>query len=131
LSKKKHVLFLFVDFRKVFDTVDPELLLLKLKRYCLDSSALALLQNYFLCRTQIVKGDNTWSSACEIKLGVPQGSVLGPLFFLIFINDLPYALYLNPKLFADDTTLYEAFDLKTRTFDGYSLDYETRLKIFL
>jgi len=83
------------------------LLLLKLKRYCLGSSALALLQNYFLCRTQIVKGDNTWSSACEIKLGVPQGSVLGPLFFSIFINDLPYALDLNSKLFADDTTLYE------------------------
>ncbi len=86
LARDKKTLLLFVDFRKAFDMVDPELLLLKLKRYCLGSSALALLQNYFLCRTQIVKGGNTWSSACEIKLGVPQGSVLGPLFFSIFIN---------------------------------------------
>ena len=106
------------------------MLLLKLKRYCLGSSALALLQNYFLCRTQIVKGDNTWSSACEIKLGVPQGSVLGPLFFSIFINDLPYALDLNSKLFADDTTLYETFDLKTRTFDTVVRDFKDKLSLF-
>jgi len=84
-DKKNHVLLFFVDFRKAIDTVDLELLLLKLKRYGLGSSALALLHNYFLFRTQIVKGNNIWSSTCEIKLGVPRGLFFG-CYSIIFLD---------------------------------------------
>ena len=97
---------LFVDFRKAFDLVDPFLLLNKLKHYGFDDNAIKLIRNYFNGRNQCVKFNNIMSDSKEIKLGVPQGSVLGPLFFLIFINDLPYFLkQYKSVLFADDTTL--------------------------
>ncbi len=114
-DKKKTVMLLFIDFRKAFDTVNPKLLLNKLKNYKLNNDALELLINYFECRTQIVKLNQTYSKSLPIKLGVPQGSVLGPLFFSIFINDLPFLLNLHCKLFADDTTLFKTFDIREKS----------------
>ena len=104
LKKKENILALFIDFKKAFDLIDPELLFLKLFHYGFDNDALALIENYFRDRQQQVKFRGTSSLFADIKLGVPQGSVLGPLFFLIFINDLPFLLELLCKLFADDTT---------------------------
>ena len=105
-DKRLIAILLFIDFRKAFDLVDSKLLLLKLFHYGFDNDALALIENYFRDRQQQVKYRGTSSLFADIKLGVPQGSVLGPLFFLIFINDLPFLLELLCKLFADDTTLY-------------------------
>lgn len=83
-------LLLFIDFRKAFDLVDSNLLVHKLAHLGFSSNALQ-------------------SSMADIKLGVPQGSVLGPLFFTLFINDLPLLIKnLNKKLFADDTTFYKS-----------------------
>ena len=102
-------LFLFIDFRKAFDLVNSDLLLHKLFHYGFSNEALALIKSYFTNRQQLVKINDCKSSLQPIKLGVPQGSVLGPLFFIIFINDLALSLRaFTCKLFADDTTLYKS-----------------------
>jgi hypothetical protein len=101
-------MLLFIDFRKAFDLVNSSFLTYKLFHYGFGNNSLRLIQNYFYCRQQQTKVGTATSSLAPIKLGVPQGSVLGPLFFLLFINDL--AFYLDQFeciMFADDTTLYK------------------------
>jgi hypothetical protein len=99
---------LFIDFKKAFDTVDSRLLLVKLKKYGFLDSAIELIKSYFENRVQYIKIDECISDPMSIKLGVPQGSVLGPLLFLIFINDIVgYLDKFMVKLFADDTTLLQ------------------------
>jgi hypothetical protein len=98
-------LLLFIDFRKAFDLVDSKKLLRKLFHCGFDNSALDMIANYFTDRHQSVKYEKKMSPLMAILLGVPQGSVLGPLFFLLMINDLAYIIELMCKLFADDTTL--------------------------
>lgn len=106
-DKKLTSLLLFIDFKKAFDTVDSKLLLSKLFHYGFDIGSLLLIADYFTNRSQKPKIGNSISESKPILLGVPQGSILGPIFFLIFINDLLFYLSdVSAKLFADDTTLY-------------------------
>jgi hypothetical protein len=95
-----------LDFTKAFDTVDHALLLFKLTYYGFDDKLILLIKNYLTNRTIKVKVNDAISHSKTINIGVPQGSVLGPLLFIIFINDM-CLLKLNSKimLFADDTTI--------------------------
>jgi hypothetical protein len=131
-DQRKIIMLLFIDYCKAFDTVDSQLLLHKFFQYGFDNVSLRLLGNYFSQRMQTIKPwDNKSVSKlkpCEITLGVPQGSCLGPLFFLIFINDLPHYLELSAKLFADDTTLYKVGDDLDQLVHDFSKQSELLLE---
>ena len=98
---------IFLDFQKAFDTVDHYILLDKLHIYGIRGIAHDWFSSYMSKRHQSVMYNNFETDYKEIKCGVPQGSVLGPLLFLIYINDLPSVSKLfMPILFADDTNLF-------------------------
>ena len=97
----------FIDLKKAFDTLDHNILLQKLEKYGFRGKILCLLTNYLENRQQYVEHNQSRSSTKELKTGVPQGSVLGPFLFLIYINDLPLVCEKSKiSLFADDTTVY-------------------------
>ena len=99
----------------------------KLFHYGFDNLSLKLICNYFNGRSQLVRLNDVLSAVQLIKLGVPQGSVFGPLLFLIFINDLAFILALACKLFADDTTLYEVTQAPNETLESLIIKFKLKL----
>jgi len=97
---------IFLDLSKAFDTIDHHILLSKLSHYGFEPQALSLMESYLSERMQYVNYENTSSSKLPLSVGIPQGAILAPLLFAIYINDLPNVSNLfTPLSYADDTTL--------------------------
>jgi retron-type reverse transcriptase len=99
----------FLDLSKAFDTVDHAILLHKLRSVRLDDNSLRWFEfeSYLTSRQQITSINNTLSSSLSVLVGVPQGSILGPLLFIIYINDMPNVVkHCKIILYTDDTLLY-------------------------
>ena len=97
---------IFVDFKKAFGVIDHDLLLRKLSFYGTSDTALELFQSYLTNRQQCVTVGTKTSSLSTLKFGVPRGSVLGPILFSLYINDLLLYIETVCELFADDTSLH-------------------------
>ena len=107
IDKGNMVLGVFLDFKKAFDTVNHSILLQKLHRYGIRGIAYKWIENYLSNRLQYVEFDGSESKKSLVKCGVPQGSILGPLLFLIYINDITTVSdCLLPIIFADDTNVF-------------------------
>ena len=105
IQNKENSAMLLMDLRKAFDMVSHNILLQKLYHYGIRGPAYKLIESYLTSRKQFVSIDNVNSSAQSINIGVPQGSILGPLLFLININNLSNAISSKPRLFANDTCI--------------------------
>ena len=109
LENGEFVIAVFLDFSKAFDTVDHAILLSKLSHYGIRGSALQWFQSYLSNRKQYVTYNGVSSPVNTITCGVPQGSILGPLLFLLYINDLGHVCSSTTSiLFADDTNLFKS-----------------------
>lgn len=107
LDVGKYVVSMFFDLSKAFDTIDCEILLAKLFHLGIRNTALSWIKSYMEERSLIVNYNHSNSRTHKVKLGVPQGSVLGPLLFMLFVNDLPDYIKNagHVTMFADDTTI--------------------------
>ncbi len=121
----------FLDLRRAFDTVDHDILVKKLYAYGIRGNILAWFKSYLYKRQQYVYMNKTKSSIQDIICGIPQGSVLGPLLFILYINDLSKASdHLFSILFADDTSIFMEGDTLEQII--YSLNKELdKLSIWL
>lgn len=107
MDNREDTIGIFIDLKKTFDTIDNNILLHKLERYGFRGIANTWLKNYLDNRCQYMQINDVRSNMLKITQGVPQGSVLGPKLFILYINDIcSVTNEFNYVLFADDTTLY-------------------------
>jgi hypothetical protein len=124
-ENSKYVGGTFCDLSKAFDCVSLRILIEDLKFYGISGTSLDLINSYLSDRTQATQYKQNISSVVKLKSGVPPGSVLGPLLFLYFINDLPKYMNDGSILFADDTTL---IDSSLNSTNLHQIMRETELK---
>ena len=110
-ENRETIMSVFLDLSKAFDTINHKLLLSKLEFYGIRGIALDWFKSYLANRKQYVIYNNKTSDNLDITCGVPQGSVLGPLLFIVYTNDLPDCIEgAETILFADDTTICQSSD---------------------
>ena len=97
---------IYCDFMKAFDKVPHQRLLYKVKQYGITENVLGWIESFLSNRTQAVRINETMSDTAPVTSGIPQGSVLGPLLFVIYINDLTENISSSMRLFADDSSLF-------------------------
>ena len=117
LDKRKNPIVVYMDLSKAFDTLDHKILISKLEYYGIRGTALNWFKSYLEDRKQYVEVNGHKSAMLPINTGVPQGSILGPLLFLIYMNDIPNSSsFFKFLLFADDTSLKSFLDTKLPNF---------------
>ena len=122
---------ILMDLSKAYDCIQHELLIAKLKCYGIGNGSLRLLLDYLTNRKQRTKIGSSFSSWCDINTGVPQGSILGPLLFNIFINDLFFSITKSEVCnLADDNTLYSCNKNLEHVFSNLKYDLRNVLDWF-
>ena len=126
LDCKKQVGAVLTDLSKAFDCLNYDLLIAKFEAYGFNTKALVFIQDYLSNRSQRTKINSEYSSYRDIKYGVPQGSILGPLLFNIFLNDIFFFVN-DSKItnYADDNTPYAAEDSVEKLLE--TLERETNI----
>ena len=118
IEKKRHIIGIFIDLIKAFDTISHEKLIYKLNFYRLRGLSLKLIKSYLSGRTQTTKIQSENSDESNIEYGVPQGSVLGPLLFLIYVNDIVMSSDLGKfVLYADDTNIFVSGNSEAEAYE--------------
>ena len=115
-------LAVFLDLSKAFDTINHDILLKKLHFYGIRGVPNSWFANYLYNRKQFTEINNCKSALTNVSTGVPQGSILGPVLFLLYINDINNCTLLNLLSFADDTTIYRSGPYNKELFD--EVNYE-------
>ena len=126
-----HVLGIFIDLSKAFDTIDHKILINKLNHYGVRGNTLSLIESYLSNRKQCVSALGEISEQLAVIFGVPQGSCLGPLLFLIYINDISNICKSNELiLFADDTNIFVKGKSKQEVYIEANMILETTFHIY-
>ena len=123
IESKNSTLSVFLDLSKAFDTINHDILLQKMEFYGIRGIAHDWMKSYLSNRSQFVRHQNCSSNKMSTTCGIPQGSVLGPLLFIIYTNDLPDCLSRSKRvLFADDTTVYLSSKNTNELYTNMSAD---------